>query len=290
MGNNDRLLEQHQGEIKGLIERALMEDVGSGDVTTLATVSPGARANAHLLAKEKGIWVGTCIAHLLYGQYFTDVSCTVHANDGDPMEPGQVICELQGSTAQILTSERLMLNLVQHLSGIATWTHTMVRALEGTPTKLLDTRKTTPGLRVLEKYAVSMGGGQNHRMGLYDMVMVKDNHVDQCGSITLAVHRVCDYLDQHGLDLKIEVETRNMVEVAEALSLNRVHWIMLDNFSPQGVRQAVTEIAGKKVTEASGGIGMHNIREFALAGVDFISSGALTQKSKALDLSLKIRR
>lgn len=284
----DAFLAQHKSELVAFVEQALKEDIGSGDHTTLATVAAGSKSKAKLVSKDTGIWAGNDIVALVLGTFFKDLHFSLNKNDGDEISVGEVIYTLEGSTASILTSERLILNMVQHLSGVATTTHKMASLISDLPTKLLDTRKTTPGLRILEKWAVKTGGGANHRMGLYDMVMIKDNHIDQCGSITLAVKRVEEYLQKNNLDLKIEVETRSIKDVEEVLKLDSVNWVMLDNYSPADIVDALALINKSKVTEASGGINMKNIRSYAQTGVDFISSGSLTQRAGALDLSLKI--
>lgn len=290
MTNNHSLIEKHKGEILRFIELALKEDIGGGDYTTLATVAKGSESTARLVSKDRGIWAGNQVVQLVVSHFFEDLQFLPKINDGAAIQPGDVVYELTGSTASILSSERLVLNMVQHLSGVATTTHRMASLIADLPTKLLDTRKTTPGLRVLEKWAVKTGGGENHRMGLYDMVMIKDNHIDQCGSITLAVKRVEDYLTKNNLDLKIEVETRSVQDVEEVMNLASVHWVMLDNYQPHEIKEALNLIAGTKKTEASGGINKDNIRQYAETGVDYLSSGSLTQRGGALDLSLKILR
>jgi len=289
MSDWNALFEAHNQELRGFIENFLQEDIGDGDHTTLACVAPNSQSEAYLMSKDKGIWVGNRIVQLVIENFFPGIDYSLKKDDGQTIEYGDTIYELGGSTAQILTSERLILNLVQHLSGIATTTHHMAGLIADLPTKLLDTRKTTPGLRLLEKWAVKMGGGENHRMGLYDMVMIKDNHIDQCGSITLAVERVSEYLASKNLKLMLEVETRNLDNVKEVMSLDQVDWLMLDNFSPDQIRDALLLIDKRKITEASGGINAGNIRAYAETGVDFISSGSLTQRAGALDLSLKMK-
>jgi len=289
MNDNSLLKEREEIELRGFVEKCLLEDVGDGDHTTLACVAPDHVSEAYLLAKDHGIWAGNRIVGLVIDHFFQGLDYTLLKEDGDPIKEGDILYELKGSTASILTSERLILNMVQHLSGIATTTHKMAALIADLPTKLLDTRKTTPGLRILEKWAVKMGGGKNHRMGLYDMIMIKDNHIDQCGSISLAVKRVSEYLVSKGLDLKLEVETRTLEDVNEVMQLDQVDWIMLDNFSPEQIKEALKIINGAKITEASGGINASNIRAYAETGVDFISSGSLTQRAGALDLSLKMK-
>ncbi|MGB0430821.1 MAG: carboxylating nicotinate-nucleotide diphosphorylase [Bacteroidia bacterium] len=286
--NSLNYLEKYKDEIIEHLQFALREDLRDGDHTTLSTVAPKTIGKANLVSKDSGIWAGNELVKMVIDNFFNDVKYHFNKKDGDELKNGEVIYELEGSTAQILSSERLILNLVQHLSGVASYTHKMASVIKDLNTKLLDTRKTTPGLRILEKWAVKIGGGANHRMGLYDMIMIKDNHIDQCGSITLAVNRVVDYLKQKNLDLKIEVETRNICHVEEVMKLDRVNWVMLDNFTPAQIEQALEIIDKKKITEASGGININNIRSYAETGVDFISSGSLTQRAGALDLSLKI--
>lgn len=289
MNSSSLVMDQEEIELRKFVESCLLEDVGDGDHTTLACVAPDHVSEAYLLAKDHGIWAGNRIVQLVIDHFFQGLEYRLLKEDGAAITEGDIIYELKGSTASILTSERLILNMVQHLSGIATTTHNMAALIADLPTKLLDTRKTTPGLRTLEKWAVKMGGGKNHRMGLYDMIMIKDNHVDQCGSITLAVERVSQYLKEKGLDLKFEVETRSLEDVQEVMQLDQVDWVMLDNFSPALISEALQMIDGKKVTEASGGINASNIRSYAETGVDFISSGSLTQRAGALDLSLKMK-
>ncbi|MFY0674230.1 MAG: carboxylating nicotinate-nucleotide diphosphorylase [Bacteroidia bacterium] len=286
--SKDNYLEAFKKEILEHLQFALREDIREGDHTTLATVALGTSGKAKLVSKDTGIWAGNSVVALVIDNFFKSIDYKLNKKDGDALEKGEVIYELNGSTAEILSSERLILNLVQHLSGVASYTHKMTSLISDLHTKLLDTRKTTPGLRVLEKWAVKMGGGKNHRMGLYDMIMIKDNHIDQCGSITLAVKRVEEYIASKGLNLKIEVETRNLENIKEVMNLDSVDWIMLDNFTPDEIREALKLINKSKITEASGGINMDNIRAYAETGVDYLSSGSLTQRAGALDLSLKI--
>ena len=281
-------LEAYKDEILEHLQFALREDIREGDHTTLATVASGTTGKAKLVSKDTGIWAGNSVVSLVIDNFFKNINYTLNKKDGDSLTQGEIIYELEGSMAEILSSERLILNLVQHLSGVASYTHKMTSLISDLHTQLLDTRKTTPGLRILEKWAVKMGGGANHRMGLYDMVMIKDNHIDQCGSITLAVRRVEEYLASKNLTLKIEVETRNLDHVEEVMKLESVDWVMLDNFTPEEIKEALKLINKTKITEASGGINMDNIRAYAETGVDYLSSGSLTQRAGALDLSLKI--
>lgn len=281
-------LEAYKDEILEHLQFALREDIREGDHTTLATVASGTTGKAKLVSKDTGIWAGNSVVSLVIDNFFKNINYTLNKKDGDSLTQGEIIYELEGSMAEILSSERLILNLVQHLSGVASYTHKMTSLISDLHTQLLDTRKTTPGLRILEKWAVKMGGGANHRMGLYDMVMIKDNHIDQCGSITLAVKRVEEYVVSKNLTLKIEVETRNLDHVEEVMKLESVDWVMLDNFTPEEIKEALKLINKTKITEASGGINMDNIRAYAETGVDYLSSGSLTQRAGALDLSLKI--
>lgn len=285
----DEILNRNREHLVRFIEEALREDIGEGDHSSLACFSSEDQGTAVLTAKEAGIWAGNPMIQLIASRFDSDLTCRFFFSDGDAIKKGDVLYELNGAVRSILSTERVMLNTVQHLSGVATATHSMASIIEDLGTRLLDTRKTTPGMRVLEKWAVQMGGGKNHRMGLYDMIMIKDNHIDRAGTISKAVERVSEYLRNQGKPLKIEVETRTIEEVEEALSLSQVDWIMLDNFSPEEVAKAVALIGKRKITEASGGIDEHNIREYAKAGVDFISSGAITQKARPLDLSLGMR-
>lgn len=283
-----KALEPYKEYIDRLIDLALHEDIRGGDITTLSTVNKDSKSTAKLLCKQEGVIAGVQLAEYLFDRVDPDLRINTFKSDGAVIKIGDVAFEVNGKTSSILTSERIVLNLLQHLSGVATTTKQVSSIISAYHTKLLDTRKTTPGLRYLEKWAVTIGGGYNHRLGLYDMVMIKDNHVDQCGSITKAVERCEAYLKEHHMDVKIEVETRNIKEVEEAMSLSSVDWIMLDNFNPSLIKEALKIINGAKITEASGGINTDNIEEYAKTGVDFISTSIITQKAKALDLSLKI--
>ncbi|MFO8066959.1 MAG: carboxylating nicotinate-nucleotide diphosphorylase [Bacteroidales bacterium] len=273
--------------IDEIIANALTEDVGDGDHTSLSCIPHDAKGKAKLVAKEDGVLAGVEVA----GKVFKMVDHTTKFNallkDGTIIKPGDVVFEVEGKSLSLLTAERLALNFLQRMSGIATKTAHYVSLIEGTGAKLLDTRKTTPNLRLLEKMAVIIGGGYNHRMGLYDMIMIKDNHVDFAGGINKAVERTVKYLKEKGLGLKIEVEVRSFDEIDEVINTNAVHRIMLDNFSTDELKNAVEYIDKRLETEASGGITEKNIREYALTGVDFISVGALTHHIKSLDLSLK---
>ncbi len=264
------------------------EDVGSGDHSSLASIVHGTQASSRLLLKEDGVLAGLELAVALFTYLDPEVRFTCHASDGTFYTKGTLLAEASGSAHSLLKGERLMLNLMQRLSGIATQTRVLVDKVKGTGLTLLDTRKTTPGLRLLEKWAVRMGGAENHRMGLYDMIMLKDNHIDSAGGIETAVTRTREYLKSHGLDLKIEVETRNLIEVKQALD-QKVDRIMFDNFSPELCREAVLLVGDAAETEASGGISSETIHEYALTGVKYISVGALTHSVKALDISFKTK-
>lgn len=269
------------------IKKALSEDVGDGDHSSLAAIPEGTNGRAQLIFKEEGIVAGMDLAKAILHEVDHSVSWEQFVKDGDPVKPGLIGFKVSGSVHSILVAERLLLNCMQRLSGIATATYRIVQKVDGTGVKILDTRKTTPGLRFLEKWAVTVGGGFNHRVGLYDMIMLKDNHIDYAGGIGKAVESASQYLKEHRLNLKIEVETRNLEEVRETLQYPQVFRIMLDNFLPQDIRKAVDLIGGRAETEASGGITIHNVRDYAETGVDFISIGALTHSVKSLDISLK---
>lgn len=270
-----------------IVRLALQEDIGEGDYTTLSTVAIGQKARARLLVKENGIICGIDIARQIFQHL--DASMQFHQilDDGNEVRPGDIGFTLYGDARAILMGERTALNFMQRMSGIATQTRNMVKLIEGLPVRLLDTRKTTPLLRQLEKYAVRIGGGFNHRAGLYDMILIKDNHIDYAGGIVQAIRSVNQYLQQHQLNLKIEIEVRNFDELNQVLKEGQVHRIMLDNFSPDDLMKAVKMIDGRFETEASGGINSQNIRQYAASGVDFISVGSLTHHIKSLDLSLK---
>jgi nicotinate-nucleotide pyrophosphorylase (carboxylating) len=276
-----------ENNLKDFILRALNEDVGNGDHSSLAAIDPGRTGRARLLAKEKGILAGLNVAREVF--HLTDPSLVVTplSTDGTIINPGMVLLTVEGEERSILRAERLVLNIIQRMSGIATTTAEYVKKVEGTGARIIDTRKTTPGMRFLEKEAVRIGGGTNHRMGLYDMIMLKDNHIDYAGGITAAIRRTKEYLHKNSLSLKIEVESRNINEVNEILSEGGIDRIMLDNFSVPLTAEAVKIIGGRTETESSGGITLVNVRDYALCGVDFISIGALTHHIKSLDLSLK---
>lgn len=270
-----------------LIRRALLEDVGDGDHTSLSTIPAGSRGAARLLVKQDGVLAGVELAEAICAHYDPTLRLRILIQDGAAVKSGDVAFTITGPARSILTVERTVLNFMQRMSGTATLTRRFVEALDGTGCRVLDTRKTTPVLRAIEKWAVRIGGGHNHRYGLYDMVMIKDNHVDFAGGIPEAVRAAQRYLADNGLKLPIEVETRNLNEVRLALSVNGVQRIMLDNFGFDDLRKAVQIINNACETEASGGITLANARQYAASGVDFISVGALTHSAGSLDLSLK---
>lgn len=273
--------------VQDFITNALAEDIGSGDHTSLACIPAQAKSKAHLLVKENGILAGIEIAKQIFKQVDASLTLQIFINDGATVKKGDVAFHVEGKAQSILKAERLVLNCMQRMSGIATSTRAIVSKLEGLPTKVLDTRKTTPGMRLLEKMAVKIGGGENHRFGLYDMIMIKDNHSDYAGGVVKAIVAANEYLKLHHLNLKIEVEARNLAEVNLILSTGNIHRIMLDNFSIADLKTAVALINSKYETEASGGITIETIRDYALCGVDYISVGALTHSVKSIDLSLK---
>jgi nicotinate-nucleotide pyrophosphorylase (carboxylating) len=274
-------------EIDRIIRQALEEDLGSGDVTTLSTVPSGHQARARCLIKEAGILAGVALAERIFQEVDPGLQIQPNLSDGSPVEVGDIAFWVEGDPRSILQAERLVLNLMQRMSGIATQTHSVVARLEGTGCQVLDTRKTTPLIRHLEKWAVAIGGGVNHRFGLYDMVMIKDNHTDYAGGIPQAIQACKAWLAKEGRSVKIEVETRNLTEVQQVLNEGGVDRIMLDNMSLADMRAAVALIGGQAETEASGGITEDRVREIAETGVDFISMGALTHSVKSLDISLK---
>jgi nicotinate-nucleotide pyrophosphorylase (carboxylating) len=274
-------------KLKQFIDEALREDIGNGDHSSLACIPSEAINKAKLLIKDSGVLAGMEIPELVYGRDDINISWQALKNDGDKVFPGDIAFTIEGSTRDILKTERLVLNLMQRMSGIASFTNRMTSLLEGTTCKLLDTRKTTPLLRELEKKAVLIGGGMNHRFGLYDMIMLKDNHIDYAGGIDQAIKATLSYLSDQQLHLDIIVEARNLDEVKQILPHEGVKRILLDNFEPYKLKEAVQLIAGKFETEASGGIHAGNLREYAYTGVDYISMGALTHTVKNFDLSLK---
>ncbi|MBT3301111.1 MAG: carboxylating nicotinate-nucleotide diphosphorylase [Bacteroidetes bacterium] len=274
--------------LEEIIDLSLREDIGEGDHTSLSTIPDNAERKAVLLVKDNGIIAGIDLAKIIFNKVdpLLKMDCLMH--DGDQVQEGDFAFFVTGPAQSILTAERLVLNFMQRLSGIATQTNILSRQVGKFGVKLLDTRKTTPGLRLLEKWAVKVGGGTNHRIGLFDMILIKDNHIDYAGGVTQAVKNVQEYLKKKKLDLKIEVELRSFADIEEALKLDCIDRVLLDNFSPEDLRKAVVLIDGKVETEASGGIHEGNILAYAKTGVDYISSGALTHTVKPLDLSLKI--
>ena len=273
--------------IKQFVKLAIEEDNKDGDHSALACISEEAKGNAQLLVKQEGIIAGIDIAEQIFDEFDNSFIFQSFLKDGDNVSIGDVVFKISGSTRRLLSVERLVLNVMQRMSAIATLTSKYVKELEGLNTKVLDTRKTTPLIRFLEKQAVLIGGGENHRIGLYDMIMIKDNHIDFSGGIQSAINKTTKYLNQKNLDLKIEVETRSLNEVQQVLQVGGIHRIMLDNFNYKDLRKAVELINGEYETEASGGITLDTIRKYAECGVDFISVGALTHSVKNMDLSLK---
>ncbi len=274
-------------EVHKLIEQALVEDIGNGDHSSLACVPKNKVGKAQLLVKDNGIIAGLEITKIVFEK--VDPNCQIHflIKDGDTIKPGDIAFTVEGSMQSILRAERLSLNILQRMSGVASHTARLTNLLKGLKTKILDTRKTTPNFRVFEKLAVKIGGGENHRFGLYDMIMLKDNHIDYAGGINVAIKKTHEYLKKNNLNLKIEVEARDLKEVNEILSSKKVDRIMLDNFNYEDLKTAVALINKRSETEASGGITEKTIRKYAECGVDFISVGALTHQIKSLDLSLK---
>ena len=273
-----------------IIINALSEDIWDGDHTTRSTITASAMGRARLLIKEDGILCGMHVAEKIFSHVDQGLRLTSFLNDGDIIVVGDIAFEVSGKISSILQSERLVLNFMQRLSGIATATNKLVTLIEGFHARILDTRKTTPLLRELEKYAVRKGGGMNHRIGLYDMILIKDNHVDYSGGIVRAIDSVQSYLKANSKDLKVEIEVRDFSELQQVLDHGRVDRIMLDNFSHADLKKAVKLIGGSFETEASGGINEKNIRDYAATGVDFISVGALTHHIQSLDMSLKALR
>lgn len=273
--------------IDSLIDLAFAEDIGDGDHTTLCCIPETEMGSSKLLIKEDGILAGVEVATAVFKKLDSDLKIEVFIKDGSHVKEGDVAFIVKGKVQSILQAERLVLNIMQRMSGIATITNEYVKLMEGTSAKVLDTRKTTPGMRLLEKQAVKIGGGANHRIGLFDMILLKDNHVDFAGGIENAINRAKQYLDDRQKDLKIEVEVRSIDELNEALRVGGVDRIMLDNFSVEKTREAVEIVNGRVELESSGGINFDTIREYALTGVDYISVGALTHSVKSLDMSLK---
>tara|TARA_R110000823_G_scaffold227834_2_gene355151 strand:- start:112162 stop:113022 length:861 start_codon:yes stop_codon:yes gene_type:complete len=278
---------QFNKEIDIIIANAIREDVGDGDHSSLACISEDALGSAKLLVKDEGIIAGVEFARQVFEYVDPGLELDIKIKDGSPVNYGDVAFYVSGLSQSILKSERLVLNAMQRMSAIATKTNKYVKLLEGTNTKILDTRKTTPGIRALEKWAVKIGGGENHRFALYDMVMLKDNHIDFCGGITKAIEKTKKYLKENQLGLKIIVEARNLDEIGEILQSEGVYRILIDNFNYEDTRKAVKLIDGKCLTESSGGITLQTARKYAECGVDYISSGALTHSVHNMDLSLK---
>jgi len=276
-------------QLIALIQTALQEDIGDGDHSTLCCIQPKAKGQAILKIKEQGILAGVEIAKEIFHFVQSDAIFKPHKKDGEAMQYGETAFEIDADIQTILTCERLVLNCMQRMSGIATLTKTYVDKLRTYKTKLLDTRKTTPNFRLLEKEAVRIGGGINHRFGLYDMIMLKDNHIDYCGGIEKAILMANSYIQKNKLHLKIEIETRSISDVKKVMEVGKIDRIMLDNFKPADIINALQIIKGKYETEASGGITLDNIEEYAATGVDFISSGAIIHQATSLDLSLKAK-
>jgi nicotinate-nucleotide pyrophosphorylase (carboxylating) len=279
--------EQFNREIIGIIANAIREDVGDGDHSSLACIPSSAMGKAKLLVKDEGIIAGVEFAKMVFSYVDPNMRVETLIEDGSPVKYGDIVFYVEGASQSILKAERLVLNAMQRMSAIATKTNEFVKLLEGTGTKILDTRKTTPGIRALEKWAVKIGGGENHRFALYDMIMLKDNHIDFAGGITKAINKTKQYLKDTGRDLKIIVEARNLDEIKEILDTEGVYRILIDNFNYEDTRKAVKLIGDKCLTESSGGINERTIRKYAECGVDFISSGALTHSVYNKDLSLK---
>ena len=285
--NNSELNLPMTNEFKQLISLWFAEDIGDGDHTTLSCIPATATGKSRLIIKENGVLAGVAVAREIFQFFDPDLKMNVFIHDGADVKVGDIAFEVEGKIQSLLQTERLMLNIMQRMSGVATRTREYVKALEGTKTRVLDTRKTTPGLRLLEKEAVKIGGGVNHRIGLYDMILLKDNHVDFAGGIEKAIHRTKAYLKEKNKTLKIEIEVRSFDEIAQVMAVGGVDRIMLDNFTPENTRKAVEIIGGKYETESSGGITFDTLKDYADYGVDFISVGALTHSVKSLDMSFK---
>lgn len=288
MSTNTEFTDYYGLSIKDFIENALREDVGNGDHTSLSTIPESSLGVANVKVKETGIIAGLVLADQILNQVDPTLIVKVLVAEGSQVKPGDIVMNVEGNTRSLLTAERLVLNCMQRMSGIATLTRKYVDELKGTNTKVLDTRKTTPNFRIFEKWAVHLGGGVNHRFGLYDMILIKDNHVDAAGGIENAIERANEYLKQTGKKLKIEIETRSLEEVNRVLKTGKVDRIMLDNFTPALLKEAIELIDKRYETEASGGITIETIRSYAESGVDYISVGALTHSHKSLDISMKI--
>ena len=275
--------------IDQIIENALREDIGDGDHSSLSCIPEYGIGTAQLIVKDKGVIAGVELAQLIFEKFDPQLKMTTFIKDGTEVKPGDIVFEVVGHARSILSTERLVLNFMQRMSGIATQTNQLTALVAGTKAKLLDTRKTTPGIRYMEKWAVRIGGGYNHRFALYDMIMLKDNHIDYAGGIEAAIEKANEYLLRTKRDLKIEIEVRNEQELAEVLKVGKVDRIMLDNFSPNQINKVIGSIPSEYEVEASGGITEETIRSYAETGVDFISVGALTHSFKSLDMSLKAK-
>ena len=273
--------------IDDLIKLAFAEDIGDGDHTTLCCIPATEMGKSQLIIKEDGVLAGVEMARRVFKAFDPELKMTVFIEDGAEVKKGDIAFVVEGKVQSLLQTERLMLNIMQRMSGIATTTRKYVKQLEGTKTHVLDTRKTTPGMRMIEKEAVRIGGGMNHRIGLFDMILLKDNHVDFAGGISKAINRAHEYLKEKGKNLKIEIEVRNVDELEEALQTGGVDRVMLDNFTPENTREAVRRVAGRVELESSGGITFDTLRDYAECGVDYISVGALTHSVKSLDMSFK---
>jgi nicotinate-nucleotide pyrophosphorylase (carboxylating) len=273
--------------IDRLIDLSFAEDIGDGDHTTLSCIPATAKGKSALKIKEAGILAGIDIAKRVFRRFDPTLKVWVFMEDGSPVKPGDIPMMVEGKVQSLLQTERLMLNIMQRMSGIATTTRKYVKQLEGTKAHVLDTRKTTPGMRILEKMAVKIGGGMNHRIGLFDMILIKDNHVDFAGGIDKAINRAREYCKEKGKNLKIEIEVRNFDELQQVLNLGGVDRIMFDNFTPEMTKKGVEMVAGRYEIESSGGITFNTLRQYAECGVDFISVGALTHSVKGLDMSFK---
>ena len=273
--------------IEKLIELSFAEDIGDGDHTTLSSIPEDAMGENILIIKEDGVLAGVEMAKRIFAHFDKELAVEVLINDGAEVKKGDVAMRVSGKVRSLLQTERLMLNVMQRMSGIATMTRKYVKQLEGTNTRVLDTRKTTPGMRIMEKEAVRIGGGVNHRIGLFDMILIKDNHVDFAGGIEQAVSRAKEYCKECGKDLKIEVEVRTLEDLQKVLDMGGIQRIMFDNFDTEKTRKAVEMVAGRFETESSGGITFDTLRDYALCGVDYISVGALTHSVKGLDMSFK---
>ena len=278
---------QFENELNGIIANAIREDVGDGDHSSLACIPKGIQGKAQLLVKDEGIIAGVVFAEKIFNYVDPTLKVSIVKKDGAPVMYGDIVLTVEGSSHSILKSERLVLNAMQRMSAIATKTNYFTQLLEGTKTKILDTRKTTPGIRAIEKWAVKIGGGVNHRFALYDMIMLKDNHIDFAGGISQAIALTKKYLKATEKDLKIIIEARNLEEIREILCSDGIHRILIDNFSFEDTRKAVAMINGKCQTESSGGINEETLQQYATCGVDYISSGALTHSIHNMDLSLK---